>query len=104
MSELGLQFRKPQESKTCAQTALISSCLGLLNKSSRPHPAQHPLLSYLSSVSKWERCLQSRKYTRYWLVAFGLQYSLTGSFFSKTDFHRGKFQKFFFPCRDVKTT
>ena len=88
MSELGLQFRKPQESKTCAQTALISSCLGLLNKSSRPHPAQHPLLSYLSSVSKWERCLQSRKYTRYWLVAVGLQYSLTGSFFSKTEENR----------------
>lgn len=68
---------------------------------------QHLLLSYFSSVSKWERCLQSRKYTRYWLVAVWFQYSLTGSFFSKTGSHRGKFQKFFFfffPCRDVKTT
>ena len=39
MSELGLQFRKPQESEAYAQIALTSSCVGLLNKSSLPHPA-----------------------------------------------------------------
>lgn len=55
-----------------------------------------PQSSLLSIWALSARGVQSRKYTRCWLVVVGLHYSLTDSFSSKTGFHIGKFQKFFF--------